>query len=87
MHERELIHYARELGALDPTSIWALVCVVLVGYIWYLTRQTRRSGERWQKIRSEEAVSDMKMADALQKLADNYQRLSVIVDERIPRRP
>ena len=84
---------AQELGALQASGIWALFSLTLVAYIVWDKKQSKRRDEIWQDIRIKEAMAEVNSAQALNKMGDAYERLvdkiseiSVILDERIPRR-
>lgn len=77
---------ARQLGSLDASTIWALLCVLLLGYIFWRDKQRHIMEEKWQKVRSDEAAAELLAAHALQKIADALEKLETVVDERLPRR-
>lgn len=56
---------AQALAALGPTAIWALFCLLLIGYTVWREKNTRKSEEAWMKIRTDEMVVDSKIGDAL----------------------
>lgn len=82
----QIIHDAKQLGALDPATIWAFVSIALVAYVFFENRRRYKSNDAWQEIRLQEAKADTVMAGAVQKMAGELAELKVIVSERIPRR-
>lgn len=56
---------AQALAALGPTAIWALLCLILIGYTVWKEKNARKSEEGWMKIRTDEAIVDAKIAQAI----------------------
>lgn len=77
---------ADHMGTLPPAAIWAFFCLVLMVILWHVLRNHREYDRTWQSIRTTDSAADLKMADAVTKMADELSQLKVIVDERIPRR-
>src|SRR5262245_61618392 len=84
---------ANNFGELKATAIWALFTTVLGLIIAYDKHEAHKKDVAWQKIRTDDAVSDSKMAEALHMLAEDNQKrtaklteLTLIIDERLPRR-
>ena len=75
------------------TGIAFAALVVLGAVLWYDRRENHRKDATWEKIRTEDAVSDTKQAEALHMLAEDSQRktevlreIKTILDERLARR-
>lgn len=66
---------AHMLGGLDPSSIWALMCMVLLAYTWYTAKQATK----FQEIRIREAVANAALADAVSRLADKVAQLQILI--------
>ena len=81
-----VIHDAKQIGELGPASTWAFVSIMMVAYLWKLTNQQKKADDKWQDIRTQQAIAEDKLADALQKMADEVGKLRIVVDERLPRR-
>lgn len=87
-----LIQNSDRLAGLQATSIWCLFCLVLIGILTYDKRTAENKDRVWSKIRTDDALNDAKMADALHLLAEDNQRrtetlkeLKLIIDERLKR--
>lgn len=67
---------ARALADLGPTAIWALLCLILLGYTAWREKNSRKATAEWMKIRTDEAVADSKMADAVVLLDATVKRMT-----------
>lgn len=84
---------AKGFGALEASGVWALMFIVMFWERQQIRKQQSRRDDMWLEARTEQAISETKTAEALEKLADELSkntdqlaRISTIVDERIPRR-
>lgn len=66
---------AKMLGGLDPSSIWAFMCMVLLAYTWYTAKQATK----FQEVRLQEALANAKLADAVSRLADKVAQLQILI--------
>lgn len=73
------VNSAKELGHLDPATIWALICMGLVVYIVYMLKQNQKSDKQWQDVRVTEARADADAAAAMNRLADKIGQLQLIL--------
>lgn len=71
----KLINGAKQLGELTTTEIWALLSLVLTLALVYMIRQNSQAGQRANDMRLEDVQADMKVAAAIEKLADEIQEL------------
>lgn len=81
-----LISDAKELGALDASTIWALVSMALSFYVYRSEKSKKDVVDSWQNIRIEEAKADLVMAQAVERLTNEVAQMKIIISERIPRR-
>lgn len=65
-----LINSAEKLGALPVAAVWAFVAISEALYIFMDARAQHKARELSQKIRLRDAESDILMAQALDKIAD-----------------
>jgi hypothetical protein len=71
-----VINSAGKLGGLPVNAVWALFSsVILAGWI-YDKKEAHRKDAADRKIRDVKVVNESKMADALFKLGDAYERLA-----------
>ena len=84
---------AKSFGALEASGVWALMFIVMFWERQQIRKQNQKRDDAWLETRTEQAISETKSAEALEKLAvelakntDQIARISTIVDERIPRR-
>lgn len=66
---------AKQLGALDSCSIWALSTLVLLAYIIWDIKLKRGASERAWNARLAEAKADELLANALDKIHDELKEL------------
>lgn len=89
---RVLTDWSKELGGLEASAIWALVCIGLYYRLWASDKHHEQYDKSWQEIRTKEAISDSRMADAMVRMSETVERhcqetgqIRLILDERIPR--
>ena len=82
----KVLQGAERLGALNPASIYALVAILLGWDKVRTAAQAKKTMDDWQKIRSDDAASDLILAQAVQKLADKVADISTVLHERLPGR-
>lgn len=84
------IETSKLLGALDPSSIWALIAFVLMVFTGWRERNRMKSDREWQDIRMKgveaslnQATATARLADELGNFSDDLHELRTIVDERL----
>ena len=89
---RVLTDWAKELGGMEASAIWALVTVGLYVRMRASDRHHEEYDKVWQEIRTKEAVADSRMADAMMRMSETIERhcqetgqIRIILEERIPR--
>lgn len=84
---------AKDFGALEASSVWALIFIVMFWERQQIRKQQTEQSDQWLETRTAQAISETKTAEAIDKLAeqvdkntDQVSRLSILIDERIRRR-
>ena len=84
---------AQSFGTLEASGVWALMFIVMFWERQQIRKLQNRREDQWLETRMEQAISETKSAEALEKMANELAkntnelaRISTIVDERIPRR-
>jgi hypothetical protein len=81
-----VVESAKLMATMEPVAIWAFMCLLLIGYIVFVTRQHRQYDKKVEEMRTKDAGADMAIAESIRELGTQVSQMKVIVDERIPRR-
>lgn len=70
----KIVNSSNAFGSMSPAAIWALVALSLAGYIYWLVKQDKA-------LRSSAIEANAKVADALNKLAQEIAILRVVIQD------
>lgn len=59
------VRLADRAGQLNASSVWALFCIVLLGWTIWREKNSRKSESQWLDVRTQDAIADSKMIDAI----------------------
>lgn len=71
----KLIGGAKQLSELTVTEIWALLALILALAVVYMVRQSVAGAQKATDMRIADATADLKMASAVENLANEIQEL------------
>lgn len=75
----KLIDSAHSLAGLNSGDIWALMSVILFGYIYWTKKQEIISNKGWQEIREKQIASEAAQTEVLKRLTEEVVSLKMII--------
>jgi hypothetical protein len=75
----KLIESAHSLAGLNSGDIWALMSVLLFGYIYWTKKQEILSNKGWQDIREKQIASEAAQTEVMKRLTEEIVALKMII--------
>lgn len=75
----DLIGSAEKLGTLSAAAIWALFTLMLITYIVWDLRTKRQMSELSLQVRIKDAESDIRIADAFDKVVEEFKEFRHVI--------
>lgn len=75
----KIIENAHSLAELNSGDIWALMSILLFGYIYWTKKQEIQSSKGWQEIREKQIASEAAQTEVMKRMTEEIVSMKMLI--------